>query len=95
MLKSRLLKASAIVAALALAALSGCVSSHVIVGKVRPPISPDQVQGISKNVKLTYVTTLIEGHDQIVVINAWTGATHALQQMPMLESLADMLSGIS
>jgi hypothetical protein len=27
-----------------LAALSGCVSSHVIVGKVRPPISPDQVQ---------------------------------------------------
>jgi hypothetical protein len=27
-----------------LAALSGCVTSHVIVGKVRPPISPDQVQ---------------------------------------------------
>ena len=25
-------------------ALSACVTSHVIVGKVRPPISPDQVQ---------------------------------------------------
>ena len=24
--------------------LAGCVTSHVIVGKVRPPISPDQVQ---------------------------------------------------
>src|ERR1700689_4757382 len=31
-------------ALIAFAALSGCVSSHVIVGKVRPPISPDQVQ---------------------------------------------------
>jgi hypothetical protein len=44
MLKPHFLKATAIVAALAFAALSGCVSSHVIVGKVRPPISPDQVQ---------------------------------------------------
>jgi hypothetical protein len=42
--KSGFLKASAIVAALAFAALTGCVSSHVIVGKVRPPISSDQVQ---------------------------------------------------
>jgi hypothetical protein len=24
--------------------VTGCVTSHVIVGKVRPPISPDQVQ---------------------------------------------------
>ena len=37
-------KLPAIAALIALAALSGCVSSHVIVGKVRPPISPDQVQ---------------------------------------------------
>jgi hypothetical protein len=44
MLKPHLLKASAIAAALAFGALSGCVSSHVIVGKVHPPISPDQVQ---------------------------------------------------
>jgi hypothetical protein len=44
MLKPHFLKASAISAALAFAPLSGCVSSHVIVGKVRPPISPDQVQ---------------------------------------------------
>jgi hypothetical protein len=43
MLKHQFLKA-AVGAVLALAALSGCVSSHVIVGKVRPPISPDQVQ---------------------------------------------------
>jgi hypothetical protein len=37
-------KLPAIAILLALATLSGCVSSHVIVGKVRPPISPDQVQ---------------------------------------------------
>ena len=28
----------------AVLALAGCVTSHVIVGKVRPPISPDEVQ---------------------------------------------------
>ena len=39
-----MLKVPAFVALLALAGLSGCVSSHVIVGKVRPSISPDQVQ---------------------------------------------------
>jgi hypothetical protein len=38
------LKASALLGTLAYVALSACVSSHVIVGKVRPPISPDQVQ---------------------------------------------------
>jgi hypothetical protein len=31
-------------ALLLICALSGCVTSHVIVGKVRPPISPDLVQ---------------------------------------------------
>jgi hypothetical protein len=29
---------------IALAALSGCATSHVMVGQARPPISPDQVQ---------------------------------------------------
>jgi hypothetical protein len=38
-----MLKLSVLAASLAFV-LSGCVSSHVIVGKVRPPISPDQVQ---------------------------------------------------
>jgi hypothetical protein len=41
---STMRKLPALAAIVALAALSGCVSSHVIVGKVRPPISPDQVQ---------------------------------------------------
>jgi hypothetical protein len=44
MLKPHFLKVSAISAALAFGVLSGCVSSHVIVGKVRPAIPPDQVQ---------------------------------------------------
>jgi len=44
MLKSNWFKAFAIVASLAFAAISGCVSSHVIVGTVRPAISPDLVQ---------------------------------------------------
>jgi hypothetical protein len=39
-----MLKLPTFAALIAMAALSGCVSSHVIVGKVRPPISPDQVQ---------------------------------------------------
>ena len=29
---------------IALAALSGCATSHVMLGQARPPISPDQVQ---------------------------------------------------
>ncbi len=44
MFKSNLIKVSAIAGALTIATLAGCVSSHVIVGKVRAPISPDQVQ---------------------------------------------------
>jgi hypothetical protein len=51
--------------------------------------------GTYNNLKLTYVSTLIEGHDQIVFITAWTGATNAQQQMTMLESLAGTVSGIS
>jgi hypothetical protein len=49
----------------------------------------------SSNIKITYVSTFIEGHDQIIFVNAWSGATNALQQMPMLESLAATVSGIS
>jgi hypothetical protein len=37
-------KVSVIAIACAFAALSGCVTSHVMVGVARPPISPDQVQ---------------------------------------------------
>jgi hypothetical protein len=44
MLKPRFLKLSAIAAALVFTALSGCATSHVMVGQPRPPISPDQVQ---------------------------------------------------
>jgi hypothetical protein len=44
MLRTNWLKGSAIAATLTLATLTGCVTSHVIVGKVRPPISPDLVQ---------------------------------------------------
>jgi hypothetical protein len=43
MIKSSWLKVSAIAASLTFAALSGCVTSHVMVGQARPPISPDQV----------------------------------------------------
>jgi hypothetical protein len=49
----------------------------------------------SSNIKITFVSTFIEGHDQIVFVNAWAGATNALQQMIMLESLAATVSGIS
>jgi hypothetical protein len=44
MLKSNWLKLSAVAATLIFSTLSACATSHVIVGKVRPPISPDQVQ---------------------------------------------------
>lgn len=44
MLKLHFLKSSVIAGTLTVSALSGCVSSHIIVGKVRPAISPDQVQ---------------------------------------------------
>jgi hypothetical protein len=41
---SKMLKLSAFMAPLLLAALSGCATSYVMVGQARPPISPDQVQ---------------------------------------------------
>lgn len=53
------------------------------------------VTGIHNNVKLTYVTTLIEGHDQIIIVDVWTGATNAQQHMSVLEGLAGTVSGIS
>jgi hypothetical protein len=37
-------KAQLFFAVLILATLSGCATSHVMVGQARPPISPDQVQ---------------------------------------------------
>jgi hypothetical protein len=43
MLKSNLLKATLTVT-LTFATISGCVTSHVMVGQARPPISPDLVQ---------------------------------------------------
>jgi hypothetical protein len=49
----------------------------------------------SSNLKITYVSTFIEGHDQIVFVNAWSSATNAQQQMVVLESLAATVSGIS
>jgi hypothetical protein len=44
MIKPNLLKVSAIAASLTFATISGCATSHVMVGQARPPISPDQVQ---------------------------------------------------
>lgn len=52
------------------------------------------VTGTYRNLKITYVTTFIEGRDQIVIVNAWAGATNAQQQMGVLESLAGTVSGI-
>jgi len=39
-----MLKLPAFATLIALAVLSGCATSHVMVGQARPPISPDQVQ---------------------------------------------------
>ena len=39
-----MLKLPAFAALMALAALSGCATSYVMVGQARPPTSPDQVQ---------------------------------------------------
>jgi hypothetical protein len=39
-----MLKLPTFAALMALAALSGCATSYVMVGQARPPISPDQVQ---------------------------------------------------
>jgi hypothetical protein len=50
--------------------------------------------GTYNTAKVTYVVTLIEGRDQIVIVSAWSGATIAQQQMPLLESLAGTVCGI-
>jgi hypothetical protein len=44
MFNTRLLKTSTITVALAIAALCGCATSHVMVGQARPATSPDQVR---------------------------------------------------
>jgi hypothetical protein len=44
MFNTRLLKTSTIAVAFAIATLSGCATSHVMVGQARPPTSPDQVR---------------------------------------------------
>lgn len=50
--------------------------------------------GTYNNVKITYVTTLIEGRQEIVIVNAYAGATNAQKQMALLAGLADAVSGI-
>jgi len=42
--KINVIRVSAVAAAITLMAIAGCVTSHVMVGRARPPISPDQVQ---------------------------------------------------
>jgi hypothetical protein len=44
MLKINDLRVSVVAAAITLAAIAGCATSHVMIGRARPPISPDQVQ---------------------------------------------------
>jgi hypothetical protein len=44
MLKINALRVSAVAAAITLVAIAGCATSHVMIGRARPPISPDQVQ---------------------------------------------------
>ncbi len=50
--------------------------------------------GTSGKVKVTYVTTFIEGEQEVVMVNAWTGATNALDHMSLLDSLAETVAGI-
>jgi hypothetical protein len=52
------------------------------------------VTGTFNSVKATFVVTLIDGRDEIVIVNAWAGASNAQLQMAVLESLADAVSGI-
>jgi hypothetical protein len=44
--------------------------------------------------KYTFVVTLIEGRDQIVMVSAFAGATNAQEHISLLESLAGAVSGI-
>jgi hypothetical protein len=42
--KINVFRVSAVAAAITFIAIAGCVTSHVMIGRARPPISPDQVQ---------------------------------------------------
>src|ERR1700690_4463536 len=44
MFKQDIFKASAMALAFTIIALAGCATSHVLIGRARPPISADQVQ---------------------------------------------------
>lgn len=54
-----------------------------------------EVSGSLKTaMKLTYTTTIIEGADQIILVNAWTGAANFIQRKSEMENLAERVNGI-
>jgi uncharacterized membrane protein len=58
------------------------------------PAARYSVTGMYSNLKITYVTSIVDGTSELVIVNAWTGATNAQRQMNVLESLAGTVSGI-
>jgi hypothetical protein len=58
------------------------------------PAARYSATGMYSNLKITYVTTIVDGTSELVIVNAWTGATNAQRQMSVLESLAGTVSGI-
>jgi len=53
-----------------------------------------QTDGVVKGGRFTYLMTVIEGKDQVIVLNAWTSAANWSAQADLMRGLADRVKGI-
>lgn len=53
-----------------------------------------EVTGISNGIKLTYMTTVIEGAQQICVVNSWTSATNFPNHRDSMNTIPQNVTGI-
>jgi hypothetical protein len=83
MYKTRLLKTSTFAVAFAIAILSGCATSHVMVGQARPPTSPDQVR--------LYLRPPASKYEEIALVDASSRGGFAFSSQGKTDVVIDRL----
>ena len=85
MFKTNLLKVSAVAAAISFMILSGCATSHVMVGQARPPISPDQVK--------IYLRPPTNKYDEIALLDTSSRGAFAFSAQGKTDAVLERLKG--
>jgi len=52
------------------------------------------VTGLFRNAKFTYSLSVIEGKDEVAIVNAWTTTANYPQQKSVLEALSEAVTGL-